>query len=74
MLTHPLLMTDMTDKEVLPSAMEKVFGSMPCLFPINLCLAQLQAHANDTDIIAMAATGLGKHCASLCLCYSIMGS
>ena len=66
MLTCPLLMTDATDQEVLPSTREikdttqKVFGMTPCLFQINLCFAQLQACDNDNDIIATAATGSGK--------------
>ena len=59
-------MTDATDKEVLPStaeiknATQKVFGTTPCLFQIDLCLAQLQACGKNEDIIATAATGSGK--------------
>ena len=64
---HPsLLMTDTTNKKVLPSTREirdvtqKVFGMTPCLFQINFCLAQLQAHDNNNNIIATAVTGSGK--------------
>ena len=50
----------------LPSAAEmyiktqEVFGKIPCLFQIELCLAQLQAQYNNQDIISIAPTGLGK--------------
>ena len=50
----------------LPSAAEicsktqEVFGKTPCLFQIELCLAQLQAQYNNQDIISIAPTGSGK--------------
>jgi superfamily II DNA helicase RecQ len=50
----------------LPSAADicsrtrEVFGKTPCLFQIELCLAQLQAHYNNQDIISIAPTGSGK--------------
>src|SRR5712691_11669316 len=50
----------------LPSAVEiraktqEVFGKTPCLFQIELCLAQLQAQYNNQDIISIAPTGSGK--------------
>jgi superfamily II DNA helicase RecQ len=50
----------------LPSAAEicartqEVFRKTPCLFQIELCLAQLQAQYNNQDIISIAPTGSGK--------------
>lgn len=50
----------------LPSAAEicsrtqEVFGKTPCLFQIELCLAQLQAQYDNQDIISIAPTGSGK--------------
>ena len=50
----------------LPSAAEicaksqEVFGKTPCLFQIELCLAQLRAHSIRQDIISIAPTGSGK--------------
>ena len=64
--TCHLLMTDAMDQEALPlttvikDTTQKVFDTVPCMFQINLCLAQLQAHSNNSDIITMAATGSGK--------------
>ena len=63
---RPLLMMDVTNKKVLPliteikNATQKVFSITPCQFQIDLCLAQLQAHGNHNNIIAMVATGSGK--------------
>jgi superfamily II DNA helicase RecQ len=39
---------------------QEVFGKTPCLFQIELCLAQLQAQYNNQDIISIAPTGSGK--------------
>jgi superfamily II DNA helicase RecQ len=50
----------------LPSAAEiraktqEIFGKTPCLFQIELCLAQLQGHSIWQDIISIAPTGSGK--------------
>ena len=50
----------------LPSAAEirsrtqEVFGKTPCLFQIELCLAQLQAQYTIQDIFSIAPTGSGK--------------
>jgi superfamily II DNA helicase RecQ len=50
----------------LPSAAEirsrtqEVFGKTPCLFQIELCLAQLRGHYVQQDIISIAPTGSGK--------------
>ena len=62
----PLLMMDMTNMEVLPltteikDATQKVFGMTPCQFQTDLCLAQLQAHGNHNNIIAMGAYGSNR--------------
>jgi superfamily II DNA helicase RecQ len=42
------------------SETQKVFGKTPCLFQIELCLAQLRAQYNTQDIISIAPTGSGK--------------
>ena len=42
------------------SRTQEVFGKTPCLFQIELCLAQLQAQYNNQDIISIAPTGSGK--------------
>ena len=39
---------------------QEVFGKTPCLFQIELCLAQLQSQYNNQDIISIAPTGSGK--------------
>ena len=39
---------------------QEVFGKTPCLFQIELCLAQLQAQYSNQDIISIAPTGSGK--------------
>jgi len=39
---------------------QEVFGKTPCLFQIELCLAQLQAQHSHQDIISIAPTGSGK--------------
>ena len=42
------------------SRTQEVFGKTPCLFQIELCLAQLQGHHVHQDIISIAPTGSGK--------------
>ena len=39
---------------------QEVFGKTPCLFQIELCLAQLRAQYSNQDIISIAPTGSGK--------------
>jgi superfamily II DNA helicase RecQ len=39
---------------------EAVFKKSPCLFQIELCLAQLQSQYTVQDIISTASTGSGK--------------
>ena len=59
-------MLRMPESPELPSAAEiclktqEVFGKTPCLFQIELCLAQLQGHHVRQDIISIAPTGSGK--------------